>query len=94
MSTTPETYKNSGTCRSCGATGPHSCKGLQFKQAPSLGDFKARLAELSSTLEAKLKDVSDEMENNTELDEYHFDAGFTAGLRVALNDLAKLSESL
>jgi hypothetical protein len=29
---TPSSYKNSGTCRSCGKTGSHHCQGLQFAQ--------------------------------------------------------------
>jgi hypothetical protein len=46
---------------------------------------------LSRNLQEKMDAVQAEIENTTELEEYHFDAGFTAGLRVALNEIEHLT---
>lgn len=68
---------------------------VTLSSGPSLEEIKALLSEVTSTLEGRLMDVSRGMADpNIPQQAYDFDAGFTAGLRVALNDLAKLSESL
>jgi hypothetical protein len=74
------------------ATGIRSAK---IDSGPSLEEVKAQLAELSSTLEKHLKVVSDGMvDPDLRVEDYHFDAGFTAGLRVALNELAHVTYKL
>jgi hypothetical protein len=46
---------------------------------------------LSRRLQEKMDAVQAEIENTTELEEYHFDAGFTGGLRLALNLIEELT---
>lgn len=55
---------------------------------------KNPLAELSRRLQEKIDEVQAEIENHSELEEYHFDAGFTAGLRMAINEIESLTSKL